>query len=115
MSKKIIASIMLVTMVVLSGVLFTTYAANASFPSEYGSVSSKLTKVFGNTWETVIVFVQIASVATVVFAGVRYMFASAERRADIKKGLTFLVIGAILIFAASTVATFIVRVGDQII
>lgn len=115
MNKKIMASIMLICMAVFVGFTTTVFAVNASFPAEAGSVSSKLTMAFGNTWQSVMTIVQIVSVATVVFAGVRYMFASAERRADIKKGLTFLAVGAILVFAASTVATFVVRVGDQII
>ena len=36
------------------------------------------------------------------------MFASADQKADIKKGLIYLVIGAILVFAASTVVNIII-------
>lgn len=115
MNKKIMASIMLICMAVFVGVTTTVFAVNASFPAEAGSVSSKLTTAFGNTWQSVMTIVQIVSVATVVFAGVRYMFASADKRADIKKGLSFLAIGAILVFAAASVARFIVSAGDQII
>lgn len=115
MNKKILTSIMLICMVVFVSATTTVFAVNASFPSEYGSVATKLSTIFGNTWETTMTIVQILSVAAVVFAGVRYMLASAERKADIKRGLTFLAIGAVLVFAASTVATFVVRVGDQII
>ena len=89
MSKKIIASLVVVCMVVLAGVFVTTYAVNASFPSG-SSASSTLTGVVGKTWNTVSTVVQVIAVAAVVFAGVRYMYASAERRADIKKGLSYL-------------------------
>ncbi|MBR6613705.1 MAG: hypothetical protein IKK84_02950 [Clostridia bacterium] len=114
MSKKIIASLVVVCMVVLAGVFVTTYAVNASFPSG-SSASSTLTGVVGKTWNTVSTVVQVIAVAAVVFAGVRYMYASAERRADIKKGLSYLAIGAVFVFAAATVARFIVRAGDHII
>ncbi|MBR6689533.1 MAG: hypothetical protein IKL68_05920 [Clostridia bacterium] len=114
MSKKIIASLVVICMLVLTGVTVATYAVNASFPSESGTTGT-LGTVVGNTWSSVTVVVQVIAVAAVVFAGVRYMFASAERRADIKKGLSYLAIGAILVFAAASVARFIVSAGDQII
>ena len=114
MSKKIIASLVVVCMVVLAGVFVTTYAVNASFPSGSSSVGTMST-VVGKTWNTASTVVQVIAVAAVVFAGVRYMFASAEKRADIKRGLSYLAIGAIFVFAAASVARFVVRAGDHII
>ena len=70
MSKKIIASLVVVCMVVLTGIFVTTYAVNASFPSG-SSATSALTGAVGRTWNTVSLVVQVIAVATVVFAGVR--------------------------------------------
>ncbi len=114
MSKKIIASLVVACIVVLAGIFVTTYAVTASFPNG-SSASSTLTGVVGKTWNTVSIVVQVIAVAAVVFAGVRYMYASAEKRADIKRGLSYLAIGAVFVFAAATVARFIVRAGDYII
>lgn len=114
MSKKIIASLVVVCMVVLTGIFVTTYAVNASFPSG-SSTTSALTGAVGRTWNTVSLVVQVIAVATVVFAGVRYMYSSAEKRADIKRGLSYLAIGAVFVFAAASVARFVVRAGDHII
>ena len=114
MSKKIIASLVVVCMVVLTGIFVTTYAVNASFPSG-SSATSALTGAVGRTWNTVSLVVQVIAVATVVFAGVRYMYSSAEIRADIKRGLSYLAIGAVFVFAAASVARFVVRAGDHII
>ncbi len=114
MSKKIIASLVVVCMVVLTGIFVTTYAVNASFPSG-SSATSALTGAVGRTWNTVSLVVQVIAVATVVFAGVRYMYSSAEKRADIKRGLSYLAIGAVFVFAAASVARFVVRAGDHII
>lgn len=41
------------------------------------------------------------------------MFASADQKADIKKGLMMLALGSVLVFAASTVVKFIVNVGKD--
>lgn len=114
MSKKIIASLVVVCIVVLTGIFVTTYAVNASFPSA-SDAPGTFKMAIGRAWRTVGVVVQVIAVATVVFAGVRYMYASAEKRADIKNGLLYLVIGAVFVFAAASVARFVVNAGDQII
>ena len=108
--KKIMICLMMAVMLVTANV----YAANAAFPNESGSVG-RLETVVGNTWQTASTVIQVLAVACVVFAGVRYMFASAEKRADIKRGLSFLIIGSVFIFAAATVARFIVSAGNYVI
>ena len=54
-------------------------------------------------WSSLILVLQAASVAGIIFAGVRYMFASAEIKADIKASMIHLVIGMVIVFAASSV------------
>lgn len=68
---------------------------------------TQVTDLAGNIWATVITIVQILAVAAVVFAGLRYMFASADQKADIKKSMGILVVGAILVFAATTIIRFV--------
>lgn len=74
-------------------------------------VDSSLKKIWGSIELTL----QIASVAAFIFAGVRYMFASADQKADLKKSMMFLVIGSVFVFAASTVVGFIVRSFESIV
>lgn len=57
--------------------------------------------VANKIWGTVALVVQILAIAAVVFAGLRYMFASADAKADIKKQTVILVIGAVLVFGAT--------------
>ena len=64
--------------------------------------------------DTVITVVQILAVAAVVIAGVRYMFAGADKKAEIKDSMIALVIGGILVFAASSVIKIITDVGSQL-
>ena len=72
-----------------------------------GSDSNYITKVTKNFWFNFSFVVQILAVAAVVFAGVRYMFASAEAKADIKQQTMILIFGAVLVFGAVTVASLI--------
>ena len=65
-------------------------------------------------WGTVCLILQVLAVAAIVIAGVRYMFASADAKADIKKQSVGLVVGAILVFAASTIVSFIVNVTSEV-
>ena len=78
-------------------------------------VPSQLAGKTKNVWATVVVLVQIASVACVVFAGLRYMFASADQKADIKQGLIYLSIGAIFVFSAITIIQFVTEAAETIL
>ena len=72
-----------------------------------GTAANTITGTTRNIWQTVVSIVQILAVAAVVFAGVRYMFASADQKADIKKSMGILAIGAVLVFGATTVLNMI--------
>ena len=75
-----------------------------------GTANTDVEKVVGNVWGTVTLVIQILAVACVVFAGLRYMFASADAKADIKKQTTILVIGAVLVFGATWIVQLISNV-----
>lgn len=65
-------------------------------------------------WNTIRFILQIASVSAFIFAGVRYMFASADQKADIKKSMSMLAIGAVLVFGATFVIGFIQDVVEDL-
>lgn len=109
---KITINIVLCVVFVFS-VVFAT-APTTNWPSAQESVN-KVNKITGNVWATIRVIVQILAVAAVVFAGLRYMFSSADGRADIKKDMLYLVIGAVLVFGATTVISFVVNASNEII
>ncbi len=64
-------------------------------------------------WSTVLTVLQILAIAAIVYAGVKYMFAAAEDKAEIKQGLIGLAVGAILVFGASTIVQFILKVQED--
>lgn len=83
--------------------------------SEYDPslIDGKIKTFVEKIWGTVVIVVQVLAVGCVVFAGLRYMFASADQKADIKKGLMYLTIGAILTFGAITIIDIVTKVfGD---
>lgn len=82
------------------------YVANASI----GSANAAVTGI----WKTVKLILQVLAIAAIILAGVRYMFASADQKADIKKSMTVLVIGAVLVFGATIVIDFITNIAGDI-
>lgn len=121
-SRKIFATVLPILMLV--AVMFVSFApsimaaGNAIVEKVNGLAEgagvTSINKSVNKVWSTILTILQIAAVAAIVIAGVRYMFASADQKADIKKGMIGLVVGAVLVFAASTVVQFIVTATNQI-
>lgn len=78
-----------------------------------GSVGT-VDNAVGKVWSTVVTVLQILAVAAIVIAGVRYMFASADTKADIKGQTVGLVVGAVLVFGASFIVQFIINVTSDV-
>ncbi len=108
---KVLPVVMVVCMVVTS--VFAVSIPNAS--DIQGTGSATIEGAAKGIWGTVITIVQILAVAAVVFAGLRYMFASADQKADIKKSMGILVIGAILVFGATVVLQFIQSATNEVL
>ena len=117
-AKKILLKVLQVVMLAL--VVFVSFGSNVlatndltQFPNPEGTEIAAVKTVTGNVWSTVLSILQILAFAAIIIAGVRYMFASADQKADIKKGLIYLVIGAILVFASSTIVKVVVNATKQ--
>ena len=108
---KVLPVIFVVTLALTSVFAFNEGEVKNSLGNKSGITS--VTNVAQNVWGTVVVIVQILAVAAVVFAGLRYMFASADQKADIKKSIGILAIGAVLVFAATTIIVFVVNAANS--
>lgn len=80
-----------------------------------GSGSTKLDNSVRGVWTIIKTVLQVSAVGVFLFAGLRYMMASADQKAEIKKSMTTLVIGATITFAASTIIPYIVTVVKQLL
>jgi len=96
-------------------VMTNVFAVSTDFENldQNQSGIGEVTNLAGKIWSTVSTIVQILAVAAVVFAGLRYMFASADQKADIKKSMGILAVGAILVFAATTIIKFVTNIADN--
>lgn len=108
-TSKIIAFILIAMMIVSIGT--TVFAAGVSggtnpadLKGQAVSGTSNITSL-GNKLITIISTVgSVAAVIVLIVLGLKYMMGSAEEKAEYKKTLMPYVIGAALVFAASTIA-----------
>ena len=118
--KKIMMYVIPVLLVMI--VMFTANTIFASSPVTPelpdsvtgGDASETITNTAGSIWSTVIILFQILAIAAIIIAGIRYMFASADSKADIKKQLVPLVVGAVLVFGATTIIQVIINVTNDV-
>ena len=98
-----VLSIMLVICIAVTSVYATITVPKGTDIKDDNRAATNVTGTAKNIWSTVVTIVQILAVAAVVFAGLRYMFASADQKADIKKSMGILAIGAVLVFGATLI------------
>ena len=111
--KKFMLRVMPIVLVALLIVGNTVFAVNSNVFTPTDSVGT-VDKIAQRIWGTVLTVLQIAALAAIVFCGVKYMFSSAENKAEIKNGMLGLVVGAILVFAASTVVQIILKATSDV-
>lgn len=117
-SKKIILRlipVLLLVVVMLNASVFGL--SDFADPDSYdigGGDAGTLGTTVNNLWAVISMVLKIAAVAAIIFAGVRYMFASADAKADIKKSMLILVVGAVLVFGASFVVDLITTATGEI-
>lgn len=113
--KKNIQLVIICTLIAIFSINSVCIAAtSANFPTG-GTVDRTVSQATGKVWGSVVKVVQILAFAAIIFAGLRYMFASADGRADIKKGLIILALGAVLVFATTTIVSLVVDSANQLL
>ena len=75
-------------------------------------INGNIRNMINKFWGTFSVVVQVIAMACIVFSGVRYMFSSADKKADIKQQTVTLFIGAVLVFAAVPLINFVIDVAS---
>lgn len=112
---KILPVVMAVCMVLTSVFAVSVPKPGDLQAPEGQGTATVVTNTARGVWSTVITIVQILAVAAVVFAGLRYMFASADQKADIKKSMGVLAIGAVLVFGATLVLQLVSSATTQVL
>lgn len=114
---KKLMKITTIAMIVMMICLSTTMVFAAKDPSVYNGegASADTSKIdtFGQNIISIISTIgSIASVIVLIVLGIKYMMGSAEEKAEYKKTLLPYVIGAILVFAASAIASVVFSVAN---
>lgn len=115
-SKKLckICSILFIFIIFLG--TFSVYANNmVPHTPSGGTAVNKVENVTQKIWATAEKIIQVLSVAAIVFAGLRYMFSSADGKADIKNQTIMLIVGAIFVFGAVEIADLIYDVATSVL
>lgn len=76
--------------------------------------SSDLTQTFSRVFSLVLIVAQLVAVAVIVYNGVKFIFAGADAKAQLKEKSPLMIAGVILIFCTLTVLRFIVSIVTNI-
>ena len=97
--------LIIVAIVSFSNVAFATATAIASVGAD--NTNAKVVEVGSKIVPIVRTIGIVAAIVILMIVGIKYMMGSAEEKAEYKKTMPAYVIGAVLVFAASTVLTWI--------
>lgn len=122
--KKIKGIGLVIILLIFITTTFGTIYADSNFgggfdPSvipdeEQSYAKTQITTVASRIVNTVIPILQIASVAGVIVCGIRYMYANGEKKAIIKGGIMSVIIGLVLVFAASTIVQLVINTFSDV-
>lgn len=110
--------------VILVVLLFVVVACNAVMAKDFlptdpgynqGSVPGAMANKVQDVWATVKIIIRLLAVGCVIFAGLRYMFAAGDQKADIKQGLVYLTIGAVLVFGATLIIDLVKGTAESVL
>ena len=107
-SNKTLSKILVFAVITL---MIATICGNVFAATNPSGVSIKPTEAFDSFGGKIIGGIQaigtIVSVGILIVLGIKYMMGSAEEKAEYKKTMIPYLVGAILVFAASTIANFV--------
>ena len=115
-----ICLILIFVLVIVSNNIFAVLG-NGFDKNKYDQVTSNaniekdFSDMFMRIYSTASLIIKIVSVAGVVFTGVKYMYAEANDKAQIKQTLVFIIIGVIFVFSADAVINFVMRMGNSVL
>lgn len=116
MKKKYIISMMLVLVIGIS--LFSSCFATVDTvtpPTGTKTVDmAKFEKAASNIWGVVRTVLQVAAFTSFIWVGIKYMFASADQKGELKKSFSVVTIGALITFGSTIIVQIILKVFTDI-
>ncbi len=111
MSKILVALVIIATILSAVSMVFATTIPQPDTSFANNNIGKPVTRIMG-----IVQFIcYAAAVILLVILGVKFMTASPDGKAEIKKSAIIYVVGAILVFAAGTILPLIANVGTNTI
>ena len=115
MKKNKIIFIFFIIMIVIASFMTMSYGFEVdNINGKQTSIDSDLNNVGNSIIKIITTVGSIISVIVLVIMGIKYMMGSIEEKATYKKTMLPYVIGAVLLFAASTIASVIYNVAKNL-
>ena len=121
MKRANVLGVIFMALILISCIINVTYASGEftvdSINSELENTDiseSKAAQSVKKIWGTILLVLQVLAVAAFCFAGVKYMFASADTKANLKNRMVGLMVGAVLVFGATGVINLIVAIMSDV-
>lgn len=111
-----IALVIMMALVSVSNIAFATNMSGAITKIGQGNASASAEQVvdFGATIVTIMQTVGIVvAVVVLLVIGIKYMIGSAEEKAEYKKTMIPYIVGAILLFAATTIVNVVYNLANS--
>ncbi len=109
---KFIMTFLFVMSIAMSCV--TVFATNMPTGSAVSASNTAFRGIIGNVTGWIQFFAWGVAIGMLLYVGIKYMMASANEKADLKKGSISYVIGAVLIAATGTIVKMLAEIGDTI-
>ena len=116
---KILTTVLLVIMTIasLSSVALASGGVSATLSGLTGKDSNVETTGLVNFGNAIVAIVQtigvVVAVVVLLVLGIKYMMGSAEEKAEYKKTMVPYVVGALLIFAATTIVNVVYQLANS--
>lgn len=112
-TKIVTALVMVGTVALSANMVFADTSISIPKETNAGYAGTGLSATMSNILGIVTVICYAAAVIMLLYLGVKYITASPEGKADIKKTAIQYVIGAVLVFAAGTVLNIIKNISGK--
>ncbi|MBO5476517.1 MAG: hypothetical protein J6A15_02035 [Clostridia bacterium] len=116
LNKIITALVFVIVIGISSKIVCATDGFDANILNEINvNVNStpkynELNNLRNNVLGIIITVMQMLSVFGIVFCGIKYMYAGADQKAQLKKGLAGLAIGCIIVFSGATISKYVLDI-----
>ena len=114
--KKVLSILLVITMVIAMGATsaFALTSPSELKPSQDPTSTGTITNIGQRIMGTIQVVGIVIAVVILMVIGIKYMMGSAEEKAEYKKTMIPYIVGAVLIFAASTLANMAYQFATSI-